>query len=536
MDLRHRRPTRYRSPIESPPAPLEVHILGPLEAVIDDGPVELGGPRRRSVLAILALAANTAVSIDRLANALYGEDPPATAVTQVQRQVSDLRKDLGDAIETRAPGYVLRLAPGALDLERFERLAADGGAALARGEHERARAQLAAALALWRGGPLEDLATEPFATAAVARLEDLRLATLERRIEADLALGAHHEVVGELEALVREHPAHEEFAGQLMVALYRSGRQSDALAAFRELRRRLIDLYGIEPTPALRALEAAVLRQDPAIDAPAPAAPAAGIVLACSRSETGLALLADLAAPLARAPGRELLLVRLLDDVAGLGEAAAGVARLRERATVPARGAAFASDDVARDIGRVATDHNVDLVVLDTPLDDVADLLERSPADVALVAGGAGGAGGSGIPEGRVLVAFAGSEHDWAALEVGAWLAAAAGSELALAGPSADGRLDASRALAAASLAVQRAVGIDASPLLVSADGLAGAAAGARAVLCGLPLDWRRNGLGAVRTAIVEAAPAPVLLVHRGPRPGGLAPPGSATRFTWSLG
>jgi DNA-binding SARP family transcriptional activator len=495
--------------------------------------VELGGPRRRSVLAILALAANAAVSIDRLANALYGEEPPATAVAQVQRQVSDLRKDLGDAIETRAPGYVLRLAPGALDLERFERLAADGGAALERGDHERARAQLADALALWRGGPLEDLATEPFATAAVTRLDDLRLGALERRIEADLALGAHHEVVGELEALVREHPAHEEFAGQLMVALYRSGRQSDALAAFRELRGRLVDLYGIEPTPALRALEAAVLRQDPAIDAPAPAAPAAGTVLACSRTETGLALLADLTAPLARAPGRELLLVRLLDDVAGLGEAAAGVARLRERATVKARGAAFASDDVAHDVGRVASDHNVDLVVLDAPLDDVAELLERSPADVALVAGRAGGPASS---DGRVLVAFAGSEHDWAALEIGAWLAAAGGNQLALAGPSADGRPDASRALAAASLAVQRAVGIDASPLLVSADGLAGVTAGARAVLCGLPLDWRRNGLGAMRTAIVEAAHAPVLLVHRGPRPGGLAPPDSATRFTWSLG
>src|SRR6476646_3092380 len=207
---------------------LAVRILGPLEAVAEDGPVELGGPRRRSVLAILALAANTAVSIDRLADALYGEEPPATAVTQVQRQVSDLRKDLREAIETRAPGYVLRLAPGALDLERFERLAADGGAALARGEHERARALLADALALWRGGPLEDLAGEPFATAAVTRLDDLRLGALERRIEADLALGAHHEVVGELEALIREHPAHEEFAAQLMVALYRSGRQSDA--------------------------------------------------------------------------------------------------------------------------------------------------------------------------------------------------------------------------------------------------------------------------------------------------------------------
>jgi hypothetical protein len=273
-----------------------------------------------------------------------------------------------------------------------------------------------------------------------------------------------------------------------------------------------------------------VLRQDPALDGPAVQAAASGAVLACSRDGAGLARLAALAAPLARAPGRELLLVRVVDDAAALRDAAADVARLREAAAVPARGAAFVSDDVARDVGRLATDHNVELVVSDAPLDELTELLERCPADVALVAGAADAG------EGRVLVAFAGGEHDWAALEVGAWLAAAAGSELALAGPSADGRGAASRALAAASLAVQRAVGIDAAPLLVSAEELAGAAAGARAVLCGLPPDWRRNGLGATRAGLVESAPAPVLLVHRGPRPGGLAPPESATRFTWTLG
>jgi hypothetical protein len=282
----------------------------------------------------------------------------------------------------------------------------------------------------------------------------------------------------------------------------------------------------------LRELEAAVLRQDSALDTPAPAAgpPSTGAVLACSRTESGLAWLAGLAAPLARAPGRELLLVLLLDDASELGEAAAAVARLREEATVPARGAAFVADDVARDVARVATDHNVELVVSDAPLAQLAELLERCPSDVALAAGT------PGAGDGRVLVAFAGGEHDWAALEVGAWMAAATGSELALAAPSSDGGGAASRALAAASLAVQRSVGIDAAPLLVSADELADAAAGARAVLCGLPLDWRRSGLGATRTALVETAHAPVLLVHRGPRPGGLAPPESVTRFTWSLG
>jgi hypothetical protein len=257
-----------------------------------------------------------------------------------------------------------------------------------------------------------------------------------------------------------------------------------------------------------------------------------GTVLACARTEPGLEQLAALSAPLARAPGRELLLVRLLADPSQLGEAAAGVARLREAAAVPARSAAFASADAGADVARLAADHNVDLVLIDAPQlsDEIADLLERCPADVALVAGA------RGADEGRVLVAFAGSEHDWAAVEVGAWMAAATGSELALAGPSADGQGAASRSLAAASLAVQRAVGIDAAPLLVGGNELAAAARGARMVLCGLPLDWRRNGLGSVRTALVRDAPSPVLLVHRGPRPGGLAPADSATRFTWSLG
>jgi DNA-binding SARP family transcriptional activator len=514
---------------------LEVRLLGPLEAVGQHGPVDLGGPRRRSVLAILALTANRVVSIDRLADALYGQDPPATAVAQVQRQVSDLRKALGAAIETRAPGYLLRLEPGALDLERFERLTAAGGAALARGEHAEAAARLREALALWRGDALEDLAAEPFAAAAVARLDDLRLAALERRIEAELALGAHHELVPELEALVREQSAHEGFAAQLMLALYRCRRQQDALAAYRGLRARLVGDYGIEPTPALRALEAAVLRQDDALDAPvaAIAAPLSGAVLACSRSEPRLRSLVALAAPLARAPGRELLLVRLLNEPGELSAGAASVARLRVAAGVPARGAAFVSDDMARDVGRLAEDNAVDLVLLDAPQlsqeplsGELVALLERCPADVALVAGALSGG------DGRVLVAFAGGEHDWAALELSAWLAAATGCDLALAGPNKAGGGDASRALAAASLAVQRSVGIDAAPLLVTADQLAAAADGARAVVCGLPPGWRRGGLGATRGALVRVAPAPVLVVHNGPRPGGLAPADSLTRFT----
>jgi hypothetical protein len=201
---------------------------------------------------------------------------------------------------------------------------------------------------------------------------------------------------------------------------------------------------------------------------------------------------------------------------------------------VPARGTAFASADVARDLGRLAESQGVDLLVWDAPglageltSPRLVSLLERSPADVALVAG-------APVPgEGRVLVAFAGGEHDWAALELGAWMAAAAGCELGLAGPQATG--GGSRALAAASLAVQQAVGIDATPLLASGAELADLADGARAVVCGLPAGWRRDGLGAVRGALLQRAQAPVVFVHRGPRPGGLAPADSVTRFTWSL-
>jgi DNA-binding SARP family transcriptional activator len=524
--------------VRHPSVTLDFRILGPLEVVGDAGPIGLGGPRRRAVLAILAPHANRVVSIDHLGDELYGEARPATAVTQVQRQVSDLRKALGPAIETRAPGYVLRVQPGRLDLERFERLAAEGSAALARGEHEPAARALREALRLWRGPPLADLAFEPFAAAAIARLEELRLAVLERRLEAELALGHHPELVAELDALVGEHPANERLTAHLILALYRSGRQQDALSAYRALRSRLVELYGIEPTPALRDLEQSVLRQDRALDAPVQPTPVPGsTVLACARTDEGLVALVALAAPLVHGPGRELLLVRLLADDAELSAAAARVARLRARAGAPARAAAFASADAARDIARLAAGNAVDVVFVDAaglpdgPMPvELTGLLERCPADVALLAG-AWSPGG----EDRVLVAFAGGEHDWAALELGAWLASATGSALRLAGPHGE-HGGGSRMLAAASLAVQRTVGIDATPLLVEPAGLAAVAEGARAVVCGLPAGWRRTGVGSVRGGLVREAHTPVLLVHRGPRPGGLAPAEAVTRFTWSLG
>src|SRR5262245_34634100 len=221
---------------------LEYRILGPVEVVRNGSPVTLGGPRQRATLAILLLNANRVVSIDRLADDLYAGAPPVTAVTQVQRQISELRKALGPpaAIETRAPGYVLRLGPEQLDLAQFERLAEDAGTEFRRGEKEAAAELLREALRLWRGEPLADLAGEPFATVAVRRLDEIRLVALERRVEADLTLGRHSELIPELEALVVSEPLRERFRAQLMLALYRSDRQTEALDAYRAARETLV--------------------------------------------------------------------------------------------------------------------------------------------------------------------------------------------------------------------------------------------------------------------------------------------------------
>ena len=202
------------------PAMLEFRILGPLEVVGEDGPIRLGGPRQRATLAILLLNANRVLSIERLADDLYAGRPPVTAVTQVARQVSELRKALGPEarIETRPPGYVIRLAPEQLDLRRFERGGEEASRALERGDAEVAFERQREALALWRGDPLADLADEAFARVAIERLEEIRLAALEQRIEAELVLGRHRELVAELEELAAEHPLRELLRSQLMLA------------------------------------------------------------------------------------------------------------------------------------------------------------------------------------------------------------------------------------------------------------------------------------------------------------------------------
>ena len=259
-------------------------MLGPLEAVHDGMQVPLGSRKQRALLAILLLRANEVVAPDALIDELWGERPPPSAGHTLQVYVSRLRSAFrqsgGDdgILVTRPAGYLLRVGFGELDLNRFERLAEEGRRALESGAPERAAERLREALALWRGSPLADLAFEPFARIDVERLEELRLAALEDRIDADLALGRHTALVPETERLVAQYPLRERLRGQLMLALYRAGRQADALTAYRETRDYLVGELGIEPRKELRALEQAMLRQDDSLEL-APAGRAAAAVL-----------------------------------------------------------------------------------------------------------------------------------------------------------------------------------------------------------------------------------------------------------------
>ena len=522
---------------------LRYRVLGPLEVEADGRRVQLGGPKQRATLAILLLGANRVVSIDRLGDDLYAGAPPATAVTQVQRQVSDLRKLLGaTTIETVPPGYVLRVPREALDLAVFERLATAADEALARGEAARAAELLHEALALWRGAPLADLPDDPFADAARRRLEELRLGALEQRFDAEIVLGRDGTLVPELEELLAAEPFRERLWAQLMLVLYRAGRPSDALAAYRRARAAFVDGLGIEPSPALRRLEAAILAHDPALAGrQAPVAERVRCVLVAARSLEALDELRQLAAPLSGASRRELLVTLLLADGQELGAAAAAL-ETRRAALPAARAAAFTSTDPAADVLRLARAHDVELVLLDAAggLTDgrlgpeLAATVAASPADVALLANRASRARRSG----GVFVPFTGGEHDWASLELAAALAQAQGLPLALVGTGATaGRRDASRLLADASLAAQRGAGVAATPVLAAPgdDALVAAVEPATLVVVGLPAHWRENGIGAARGALVERSSAPVVLVHRGLRPGALAPRETRTRYTWSV-
>jgi len=241
-------------------------LLGPLEVEFRGEHVSIGGRAQRALLARLLLDANRTVSVARLVEDLWGERAPASAPKMVQIYVSMLRKVLPDGVlVTRPPGYAVELPDDALDLHRFDRLRKDAQAALAAGSPARAAELLREALALWRGPALAEF-DEPFATIESNRLDELHLLALEERVEADLVLGRGACLIGELEALAARHPLRECPRGQLMRALYRAGRQADALAGYRAFRETLASELGIEPSPGLRDLERRILQHDPTLD------------------------------------------------------------------------------------------------------------------------------------------------------------------------------------------------------------------------------------------------------------------------------
>jgi DNA-binding SARP family transcriptional activator/pimeloyl-ACP methyl ester carboxylesterase len=248
--------------------PMEFRLLGPLEVLDGDTSVALGPPKQRALLARLLLAEGRTVAVDQFVDDLWGGDVPDSAVKMIQIHVSHLRRLLpAGMLLTRAPGYALEIDSAALDIVRFTRLRERGRAASASGDPAGAAALLTEALELWRGPALGEF-SEPFAVVERAHLEEQHLACREDRVEAELALGRHADLVGELEMLVRGHPLRERLRGQLMLALYRSGRQAEALESYRQFRASLDEELGIEPSPALRELERRILQQDPQLSGP----------------------------------------------------------------------------------------------------------------------------------------------------------------------------------------------------------------------------------------------------------------------------
>src|SRR5581483_4791982 len=389
---------------------MEFHILGPLEVLDGDRPLELGGQRQRGLLALLLLHANQVVSSSRLIEDLWPEEATESHSGALQASVSRLRKSLGlgaELLVTLPTGYRLELAREQLDLDRFERLVQEAADA----EPKEAAERLREALALWRGAALADFVDEPFAQAAIGRLEEVHLLAVEMRIDADL------------DALAAEHPLRERLRGQLMLALYRTGRQAEALAAYQTARRTLVDELGIEPSAALQELERAILRQDPALELAQATTPERSILVAWLGDGPPESLLA-VAEPLARKEPRELIVARLLADRPGLAAAAESLKEHTEALAargVVARSAVFTSELPGADASRLAIEQDVDLVLVAAPaalLDDsdLGDLLRSAPCDVAVLTG-------REPAPGPVLVPFAGTDYDWSAIELGAWLA-----------------------------------------------------------------------------------------------------------------
>lgn len=502
---------------------IEFRLLGPLEAWIGDRQVLLPPGKPRALLARLLLDANRVVPLDVLLEALWGTLPPASARKILQAHVSHLRRALGaGTIETRAPGYAIRIAPSELDLHRFEQV---GRAAVAETVPTRRVALLGEALDLWRGPALVEFRHEPFAHAAARELAELRLRTLEQRIETELQLGEHHLVLAELERLVAAEPLRETLRALLMLALYRCGRQAEALDQYRQVRRLLADELGLEPGAPLQALERSILRHEARLEIAHPTGETIpGPIVAIG------ARLGPLAGTLCH-DGRELILVELVasEDEIEQRLVALDQAR-RDLAAVPAvRTACFTTSSPAADATRLARETAAGLLVVGADLEEaLGSLVAEASSDIAFVP----------RPElpfdpvrGPVLVPFGGGREEWGALELGAWIARAHGLPLCLLGTRANPtRRDASRTLAGASLALQRFSGVSARPLLTDPGAEGILAHEGSVIVASLPPT-----LDATRRTLVRRATIPVILVRRGAGSGGLIPLRTLTRFSWSL-
>ena len=368
---------------------MDFRLLGPLEVVSDGRPLALGGTKQRAVLALLALHANESVSTDRLIDALWGESAPSGAVQSVRVHVSRLRKALagarseGDApsvLVTTSGGYLLRVDEADLDFVRFEHALDEGRKALGDGWPDQAARLLERALDEWRGDALADLAFEPFAQAEVARLEELRVVALESRIDAELQLGRHAVAGSGLERLIAEHPLRERLRYLQMLALYRAGRQAEALEAYRKARTRLVDEIGVEPGPELRELHEAILRQDPALDpAVPPEAPAAPGSLPARPSRPGRRV----AAPLAVGAAAVAIALFATGLLAGEDDADATIAENSVGVLEPEGGALRSQIPVGNGPGPAAAD--ADSVWVANTLDDTVSRVEIDSGQVATI-------------------------------------------------------------------------------------------------------------------------------------------------------
>ena len=482
---------------------MEFRILGPLEVVGAAGVIPIASGKQRALLAVLVLEHGQPRRRSRLIDELWGDEPPPTADHALQVHLTGLRQRLGDAmVERVASGYRLRASDTTTDLARFERLVAEGQQASANDDHARAADRFHEALGLWRGDALADLDGESAVRAERTRLDELRQVVFERAIDAKLAAGGHLEAIPELRAAIEAEPLREGAYVRLMLASYRAGRQADALDVYQRARSVLRAALGVEPGPELEAMQRAVLAHDPALrptsgtitpatsDAASgrrPASRAIREIVVTALDGPGLDVAIGSTIDLVRDGDRGAILTRLTEPDPDALETAVGALRdhrdrLRAQG-IETRTAAFTSRDWGADIARLAARSSADLVVVGVTglaraggpeAADSGDLLGQAAADLALAIAPDRRPVDRRPVDAPIVVPFGGTAHDWAALELGAWLARARRTGLVVAGPfiqastMSPGR---ARLLADACLVVQRMLGVDAAPRLVGSVG-----------------------------------------------------------------